>query len=143
MRGINMENTSNTTLNAHYTKYRYQAKSLIMDFNLDFIEGNIIKYIARAEDKGEKEKDIRKAIDYLDSLQKIKTREPKNENDFKVRDFLTSLFVFADQFSQWQEKAILHAGLYILTLSNYHLEQVKNILTTELHGLRIEGVFSE
>ena len=143
MRGSNMENTSNTTLNAHYTKYRYQAKAFIMDFNLDFIEGNIIKYIARAEDKGEKEKDIRKTIDYLDSLQKIKTREPKNENNFKVRDFLTSLFVFADQFSQWQEKAIIHAGLYILTLSNHHLEQVKKILTTELHGLHIEGIFSE
>lgn len=132
-----------TALNGHYTKYRYQAKTFITDFNLDFIEGNVIKYIARAEDKGEKEKDIRKAIDYLDSLQKLKTREPKNDSNFKIRDFLTSLFVFADQFSHWQEKAIIHAGLYILTLSNHHLEQVKKILTTELHGLHIEGIFSE
>ncbi len=47
----------------HYEKCAIQPKDYIRANNLDFFEGNIVKYITRHKDK-EGAKDIKKVIDY-------------------------------------------------------------------------------
>jgi hypothetical protein len=41
-------------------------KKIIKDYDLNFNEGNVIKYVARAKHKGTHIKDLEKAIDYLE-----------------------------------------------------------------------------
>ena len=51
----------------HYSKYKIQPIDYITDNGLDYIEGNVIKYITRHQDKGGAE-DIKKAIHYCELL---------------------------------------------------------------------------
>lgn len=48
----------------HYSKMKIQPAEFINKNNLEFAEGNAIKYICRHKNKGGKE-DIEKAIHYL------------------------------------------------------------------------------
>jgi len=48
----------------HYTKMAIQPVEYIVANNLDYLEGNVIKYVSRHKNKGGAE-DIRKAIHYL------------------------------------------------------------------------------
>lgn len=58
---------------SHYNKGKYEVIDVIEDWELNFNLGNAVKYIARAEHKGKKEEDIKKAIWYLErELQKYK-----------------------------------------------------------------------
>jgi hypothetical protein len=51
----------------HYdNKKSYDVIDFIKDYNLNFNEGNVIKYVARAKHKGTHIKDLEKAIDYLE-----------------------------------------------------------------------------
>ena len=51
----------------HYdNKKSYDVIDFIKDYNLNFNEGNVIKYVARAKHKGTQIKDLEKAIDYLE-----------------------------------------------------------------------------
>jgi hypothetical protein len=47
----------------HYEKCKIQPKDYIRANNLDFFEGNVVKYVSRHKEK-EGEKDILKVIDY-------------------------------------------------------------------------------
>ncbi len=50
----------------HYDSQKdYDIIDVIRDYNLNFCRGNIIKYIARAERKGNELQDLLKAQDYL------------------------------------------------------------------------------
>lgn len=49
----------------HYNVGEFEVIDVIEDWKLNFNLGNAIKYIARAEYKGDKEKDLEKAIWYL------------------------------------------------------------------------------
>lgn len=49
----------------HYTTGKYEVIEVIEDWKLDFHCGNAVKYIARAQHKGQFEQDIQKAIWYL------------------------------------------------------------------------------
>lgn len=51
----------------HYSTCRIQPLDFIIANKLDFLEGNIIKYICRYRDKGGL-KDLRKAQTYLERL---------------------------------------------------------------------------
>lgn len=51
---------------SHYNSGKYEAIDVIEDWNLDFHLGNAIKYIARAEHKGNFKEDLNKAIWYLE-----------------------------------------------------------------------------
>ena len=51
----------------HYRKMKIQPAEFINENNLPFAEGNAIKYICRHKKKG-KEKDIDKAIHYLEMI---------------------------------------------------------------------------
>lgn len=62
------ENPWNTQVGgSHYSKYAIQPTEYILKNNLNFCEGNVIKYITRYKDKGGVE-DLRKARHYLDIL---------------------------------------------------------------------------
>lgn len=69
----------------HYEKCKIQPKDYIRANNLDFFEGNIVKYITRHKDK-EGAKDIRKVIDYaemiLEDVYGYKNGEPPVEVRF-------------------------------------------------------------
>lgn len=51
----------------HYLKYNITPTTYIIENNLNFLEGNVIKYVTRHKDKN-KEEDIKKAIRYLEIL---------------------------------------------------------------------------
>lgn len=49
----------------HYTYSKYEPIDVIKEWNLDFDLGNVVKYIARCEHKGNKLLDLNKALEYL------------------------------------------------------------------------------
>jgi hypothetical protein len=50
----------------HYQGNRFEVIDIIDDFNLSFNTGNAIKYILRADKKGNQKQDLLKAIWYLE-----------------------------------------------------------------------------
>ena len=50
----------------HYNAGKIEVIDAIEDWGLDFIEGNVVKYITRAKHKGNTLGDLRKARWYLD-----------------------------------------------------------------------------
>jgi hypothetical protein len=50
----------------HYQGNRFEVIDIIDDFNLSFNTGNSIKYILRADKKGNQKQDLLKAIWYLE-----------------------------------------------------------------------------
>jgi len=51
----------------HYDNNKsYDVIDFIKDYDLNFNEGNVIKYVARARKKDNQIKDLEKAIDYLE-----------------------------------------------------------------------------
>lgn len=51
----------------HYLKYEITPTEYIIRNNLNFLEGNVIKYVTRHKDKN-REEDIKKAIRYLEII---------------------------------------------------------------------------
>ena len=52
---------------AHYADGRqYEPYKVIMDWNLNYLVGNALKYISRHERKGTPVEDLKKAIRYLE-----------------------------------------------------------------------------
>lgn len=56
----------------HYNHGKFEAVEVIKDWKLNFNLGSVIKYIARADHKGNREQDLQKALWYLN-------REVNNE----------------------------------------------------------------
>ena len=56
----------------HYKEYVIQPIEFITKNNIPFIEGNIIKYICRWQDKGGVQ-DLDKVIHYVELLKELKT----------------------------------------------------------------------
>lgn len=50
---------------AHYNTGKYEVIDVIEDWQLNFNLGNAVKYIARADHKGNKIEDLRKAAWYI------------------------------------------------------------------------------
>lgn len=51
---------------AHYNHGKYEPIDVIHDWGLNFDLGNVVKYIARCDYKGNRLQDLKKARDYLD-----------------------------------------------------------------------------
>lgn len=62
---------------SHYTSGSIECLDFIEAWDLDFREGNVVKYVVRAPYKGSKLKDLKKARFYLDRL--IKDAEGEQE----------------------------------------------------------------
>ena len=54
----------------HYKNYAIQPVDFIVKNNLDFLQGNVIKYVVRHKHKNGIE-DIEKAIHYLELIKKL------------------------------------------------------------------------
>jgi len=52
----------------HYNTGNIEVIDAIVDWELDFIEGNVVKYVTRAKHKGDQLGDLKKARWYLDYL---------------------------------------------------------------------------
>ena len=52
----------------HYNQGKIEVIDAILDWELDFIEGNVVKYIARSRHKSSRVGDLKKARWYLDYL---------------------------------------------------------------------------
>jgi len=55
----------------HYMDCKIQPVEYICANNLDFLEGNIVKYVTRHRTKGEGKKDIEKVIHYAQLILKL------------------------------------------------------------------------
>lgn len=64
---------------SHYNTGKIEVIDAIEDWGLDFCEGNVIKYVARAKHKGNELEDLNKAHWYLERLIERKMIE-KHEN---------------------------------------------------------------
>ena len=64
----------------HYNQGKIEVIDAIIDWELTYLEGNIIKYIARARHKGTYETDIRKAAWHI---QKLVDELDKGKEEFK------------------------------------------------------------
>jgi|TARA_B100000287_G_C20069997_1_gene558042 hypothetical protein len=53
---------------AHYNQGRIEVIDAIEDWDLNFCEGNVVKYVARHRFKGEPLEDLKKARWYLERL---------------------------------------------------------------------------
>lgn len=62
---------------AHYNTGNIEVIDAIEDWNLGFNLGNVIKYVARADHKGNPTEDLRKALWYLS--REIKKRRKENK----------------------------------------------------------------
>ena len=49
----------------HYTQGKYETIDVIEDWQLEYHEGNAVKYISRAQHKGTRTQDLKKAVWYL------------------------------------------------------------------------------
>ena len=66
-KGTTYDTLSSQVDGNHYTSMKIQPAEFINENNLEFAEGNAIKYICRHQKKG-KRKDIEKAIHYLEMI---------------------------------------------------------------------------
>ncbi len=57
---------------AHYTHGKYECVDVIEDWKLPWHLGNALKYICRADHKGDPIEDIKKAIWYLQRYAELK-----------------------------------------------------------------------
>ena len=62
---------------SHYNKGKIEVIEAIEDWDLNFAEGNVIKYVARHRFKGEPLEDLKKAERYLQRL--IRSLEENSE----------------------------------------------------------------
>lgn len=53
---------------AHYTSHPSGVEVIQITEHMSFLEGNVIKYVMRADHKGNKLEDLRKARWYLDRI---------------------------------------------------------------------------
>lgn len=74
--GVLYDNISNPD---HYTAGRkYEPRKVIMDWDLNFYLGNVVKYISRAGRKGDALLDLMKAKQYLEwEIERLEEREVK------------------------------------------------------------------
>ena len=64
---------------SHYKSCRIQPVEYIYANDLNYFEGNIIKYITRHRTKGEGRKDIEKVIHYAELILQLEYEESDNQ----------------------------------------------------------------
>lgn len=74
---------------AHYNQGNIEVIEFIEDQNLEYHEGNAVKYVCRASHKGARIQDLKKAIWYLNRRVELLVaeaagREPRRPNDTPI-----------------------------------------------------------
>lgn len=90
----------------YYKSGGLEAFDVIDAFELDFNLGNAFKYIARAGKKGDKVRDLRKAVTYLN---REIAKEDKKRDEAK-RKVLDGRLVMGEPFKDDEEKSDCEAG---------------------------------
>lgn len=69
----------------HYNNGKdYDLIDVINDYKLNFNRGNIVKYVCRADKKGNEIQDLEKALDYLQrEIEIIRSKRDEAIEDFK------------------------------------------------------------
>jgi hypothetical protein len=62
----------------HYNSGSIEVIDAIEDWKLGFHEGNVVKYVARAQHKGRELEDLKKAAWYLNRLIELKSRPARS-----------------------------------------------------------------
>lgn len=75
-----MESLEKQVGGTHYKNMKIQPIEFIHANGLDFLQGNVVKYVARFRDKNGKE-DLLKAKHYLDLLIELEYESKSNEAD--------------------------------------------------------------
>ncbi len=71
--------SANNTGPGHYKDKPMQPWDYIIANNLNYLEGNVVKYVSRWRQKGGVE-DLRKAKHYLEKLIEVETETPKSDS---------------------------------------------------------------
>ncbi len=67
----------------HYNQFKYEPIEVIIDWKLDYFLGNVIKYVARADYKGMKLQDLKKARWYLNKkIEQLQDQEKQGHAEF-------------------------------------------------------------
>lgn len=97
----------------HYLKCGIMPTTYIRANNLDFFEGNIIKYATRHKEKGGAE-DIKKVIHYaemiLEDVYGYKNGQPP-VNPYKDSEDTAWVNELSEEMDVWQRPALLKKGL--------------------------------
>ena len=75
-----MNNPETQVGGSHYNKMKIQPVTFIMENNLSYAQGNVIKYVCRYMDK-DKIQDLRKAKHYIDFM--IEELEQRAKDNLK------------------------------------------------------------
>lgn len=99
--------------NAHYKKCGIEPVKYIRANNLDFFEGNIVKYVTRHKDKNGAE-DIKKVIHYaemiLEDVYGYKYGQPP-ANPYEDSENTAWVNELSEEMDVWQRPALLKKGL--------------------------------
>lgn len=69
---------------SHYNAGKIEVIDAIEDWKLDFHEGNVVKYVARAKHKGKELEDLEKAAWYLNRrIENLKKKDVTSDDQTK------------------------------------------------------------
>lgn len=69
----------------HYTQGKIEVRDFIVDQKMGYLDGQVVRYIARHRHKGEPIKDLKKAREYLDVLIAEEEREPERKKPSNLK----------------------------------------------------------
>jgi hypothetical protein len=103
-------------LRKHYKIHKPEAIELIQRYNLNFIEGNIVKYVLRSPFKGDRVGDLKKALEYAIIINPLvlKLRFP--------------LFNFEKELQDYKELTLIDKTIIGLIINGLKCENDKEIL---------------
>lgn len=90
---------------AHYTQGKVEVIEAIEDWKIGFHEGNVVKYVARAEHKGNQLEDLKKARWYLD--RRIRELGGGPAPIEGLEEAIGSLFIINDGSGQEADRLVL------------------------------------
>ena len=109
------------TANEHYKVFRYEPIRFITYNKLDFIVGNIIKYICRYPYKGQAESDLKKIYDYMMMILEF-------GSDCFIKEDSLQEFFRKNDLTKNQRRMLWHLYRYLHTGRNkYHSEVLKRV----------------
>lgn len=102
----------------HYKKLKMQPIELIAKANLNFFQGNIVKYISRYESKNGVE-DVKKAKHYAELAWEL---QPKNHSGW-LKVVSTKIYCIENGFDERKTNIIFHAvlGNYVSVIKECNL----------------------
>jgi len=130
-------NTLDTQIGGtHYTDLPHQPLDLIAGLNLDFFQGNVVKYLTRYKFKGAPVADLKKAADYCRKAHAYLDYEAVTD-DYRTRaTYAVEMHCEANGASEKVREAMLKAILY-------QWREAANLIDELVAGSTIEAIEEE